>query len=125
LVRSLVSYLAEGGADEHQCAHVGALTARCDAMALILDDAGRRIDADPLNRRGTFPWLAHAVRHLIEDGCTEVLERVGRAGGARPVSLDRDQARRTADLYVYLRQHHGERDLALLGHHALEQPTWR
>ena len=125
LVRSLVSYLAEGGADDHQCAHVGALTARCDAMALILDDAGRRIDADPLNRRGTFPWLAHAVRHLIEDGCTEVLERVGRAGGARPVSLDRDQARRAADLYVYLRQHHGERDLALLGHHAVEQPTWR
>ena len=54
-----------------------------------------------------------------------MLERVGRAGGARPVSLDRDQARRAADLYVYLRQHHGERDLAQLGRHAVDRPTWR
>jgi hypothetical protein len=93
-------------------------------MALILDDAARRIDADPDNRGGTFPWLALEVRHLIEAGCSEVLERVGRAGGARPMSLDGDQSRRAADLYVYLRQHHAERDLAQLGRHALEAPTW-
>jgi alkylation response protein AidB-like acyl-CoA dehydrogenase len=124
LVRGLVSYLADRQADEHQCAHLGALTARCDAMALTLDDAGRRIDADPENKGATFPWLALEVRHLIEAGCTEVLERVGRAGGARPVSLDGDQSRRAADLYVYLRQHHGERDLAQLGRLALEAPAW-
>jgi alkylation response protein AidB-like acyl-CoA dehydrogenase len=125
LVQGLVSYLSSGGADDHQLAHVGALTARCDAMALTLDDAARRIDADPDNRAGTAHWLALEVRHLIEQGCTEILERVGRAGGARPLSLDAVQSRRAADLYVYLRQHHAERDLAALGRHALEGPSWR
>jgi alkylation response protein AidB-like acyl-CoA dehydrogenase len=124
LVRGLVSYLAEGDADEHQYAHLGALTARCHAMAQTLDDAGRRIDADPGNREGTFLRLALEVRHLIVSGCTEILDRVGQAGGARPVSLDGEQSRRAADLYVYLRQHHGERDLAQLGRLALEGRTW-
>jgi hypothetical protein len=91
---------------------------------LTLDDAGHRIDADPTNRRGTFQTLALEVRHVIESGCTEILERVGRAGGARPVSLDGQQSRRAADLYVYLRQHHGERDLAELGRLSLDGPSW-
>jgi alkylation response protein AidB-like acyl-CoA dehydrogenase len=124
LVRGLVSYLAQGDADEHQYAHLGALTARCHAMAQTLDDAAQRIDADAGNRGFSFLSLALEVRHLIVSGCTEILDRVGRAGGARPMSLDGEQSRRAADLYVYLRQHHGERDLAQLGRLVLEGQTW-
>ena len=40
---------------------------------------------------------------------------VGRALGAGPLAHDREHATRVADLTVYLRQHHGERDLAALG----------
>ena len=40
---------------------------------------------------------------------------VGRALGAGPLGHDREHARRVSDLTVYLRQHHGERDLAALG----------
>jgi hypothetical protein len=44
-----------------------------------------------------------------------VLGRVGHALGAGPLGHDGDHARRVADLTVYLRQHHAERDLEQLG----------
>jgi hypothetical protein len=40
---------------------------------------------------------------------------VGRALGPAPLATDREHAQRVADLTVYLRQHHAERDLARLG----------
>jgi hypothetical protein len=43
------------------------------------------------------------------------MHRVGRALGAGPLSHDEAHSRRVADLTVYLRQHHAERDLAELG----------
>jgi hypothetical protein len=44
-----------------------------------------------------------------------VIDRVGRALGAGPLCLDGDHAARVADLTVYLRQSHAERDLQRLG----------
>jgi hypothetical protein len=56
---------------------------------------------------------------------TEVMHRVGRALGAGPLSHDESHSRRVADLTVYLRQHHAERDLAQLGELvASSGPTW-
>jgi hypothetical protein len=43
------------------------------------------------------------------------MHRVGRALGAGPLGHDEAHSRRVADLTVYLRQHHAERDLAELG----------
>ena len=43
------------------------------------------------------------------------LGRVGRALGAGPLCHDETHSRTVADLTVYLRQHHAERDLAALG----------
>ena len=40
---------------------------------------------------------------------------MGRALGAGPLAHDAEHAQRVADLSVYVRQHHGERDLAGLG----------
>jgi hypothetical protein len=45
----------------------------------------------------------------------DVLATVGRALGAGPLAHDGAHAQRVADLSVYVRQHHGERDLAALG----------
>jgi hypothetical protein len=51
--------------------------------------------------------------------------RVGRALGAGPLAHDEAHGRRVADLTVYLRQHHAERDLARLGALAAERgPAW-
>jgi len=53
----------------------------------------------------------------------EVMARVGRALGAGPLCHDEAHARRVADLTVYLRQHHAERNLAELGALAAEAGT--
>ena len=55
-------------------------------------------------------------------GCLALLlARTGRALGAAPLSHDEAHSRAVADLTVYLRQHHAERDLALLGERVAEQ----
>jgi hypothetical protein len=46
---------------------------------------------------------------------TEMLDRFGRAFGPRPFTADAEISQRWADTHLYLRQHHGERDLAELG----------
>jgi hypothetical protein len=109
------------GADEHQAAHLGAIAAACATMRTTLDAAATAIDADPrdLERRGRTRALV--VRHVVEEGCQEVLARAGRASGTSPLAFDRAYARRAADLVVYLRQHHAERDLAALGRAVLER----
>ena len=44
-----------------------------------------------------------------------MLATAARALGPGPLAHDADHARHVADLEVYVRQHHGERDLAALG----------
>ena len=96
--------------DAHQRAHLGAIAATCDLMKVMLHAAAAEIDAGTADRR-----RALIVRHVVEQGCQDVLARTGRAGGTGPLVFDREHARRCADLVVYLRQHHAERDLAELG----------
>jgi hypothetical protein len=55
--------------------------------------------------------LARQVRAVVEAAATETIDRVGRALGAGPLCLDAAHAARVADLTVYLRQSHAERDL--------------
>jgi hypothetical protein len=45
----------------------------------------------------------------------ETIVRTGRALGPGPLVLDAEHARRVADLAIYIRQSHAERDLAALG----------
>ena len=51
------------------------------------------------------------------------MERAGRALGAGPLCHDAGHSRRVADLTVYLRQHHAERNLAELGAAVAERGT--
>ena len=51
-----------------------------------------------------------------------MLARTGHALGPAPLTLDDTHARRVADLTVYLRQHHAERDVAALGRAVLDRP---
>jgi hypothetical protein len=51
----------------------------------------------------------------VEHAVTTTLDRVGRALGPGPLAHDAEHAQRVADLTVYVRQSHAERDLAALG----------
>jgi alkylation response protein AidB-like acyl-CoA dehydrogenase len=112
---TLVSAAAGYGPEPHTLAHLGAVDARLQAVAALLDRAARELDADPADKRGGAALRSMRVRAATEDAATAVLHHVGRALGAAPLGHDRDHARRVTDLTVYLRQHHGERALANLG----------
>lgn len=101
--------------DPHQWAHLGAVAARCASMIRDVEWAASVIDSDPADDKRRMRLIALEVRDLVEDGCLDVAARVGRCGGAAPLCHDPGQARRFADLPVYVRQHHGERDREALG----------
>jgi alkylation response protein AidB-like acyl-CoA dehydrogenase len=98
--------------DAHGLAHLGACAASLQAARSALMMASLQIDAEGDQNQQA---LALATRAIVEDSCNNVLSHVGRALGARPFCFDGEFARRAADLPVYLRQSHAERDLANLG----------
>ncbi len=113
--QTLLSTAAKRDIGPHGLAHLGAVDIALRAAKTALEMAAGEIDADPYDRHGGGRLRALRVRALIEATCTEVMHRVGRALGAGPLCHDEAHARRVADLTVYIRQHHAERDLAELG----------
>ncbi|WP_179892227.1 acyl-CoA dehydrogenase [Streptomyces sp. rh34] len=106
---------AAGRAEPHTDAHLGAVDIQLHAAETLLGQAAREIDTDPHDERGGARLRAMRVRAFVESVCREVLDHVGRATGAGPLCHDAAHARTVADLTVYIRQHHAERDLAGLG----------
>ena len=113
--RALLAAAAEREVGPHALAHLGAVDVALRTAKAALDAAADEIDADPGDRGNGGRLRAVRVRALVEATATEVMQRVGRALGAGPLSHDEAHSRRVADLTVYLRQHHAERDLAELG----------
>jgi alkylation response protein AidB-like acyl-CoA dehydrogenase len=106
---------ADDAADPHALAHLGAVDAALAAATSMLDVAAAQIDRDPLDRNGTAQLLARRVRAVVERAADEAITRTGRALGPGPLCEDSGHAQRVADLSVYIRQSHAERDLAELG----------
>ena len=117
--RAIGCSLAEAASNRdigpHGLAHLGAVDIALRSAKLALDESAAEIDADPLDHKSGGRALALRVRALVEATATEVMHRVGRALGAGPLSHNESHGRRVADLTVYLRQHHAERNLAELG----------
>jgi alkylation response protein AidB-like acyl-CoA dehydrogenase len=113
--RALLTAAAERDIGPHARAHLGAVDIALRAGRAALDNAADEIDADPADLKEDGRLRALRVRALIEMVSTTVMNRVGRALGAGPLCHDADHGRRVADLTVYLRQHHAERNLAELG----------
>jgi hypothetical protein len=91
-------------------AHLGGMLATLWAMDAAVDRAADEIDADPTDATGDGRGRAMIVRHIVEQGCREVIDRSARAAGPGPLAFDDAHQRRVADLSLYIRQHHGERD---------------
>ncbi|MFJ2745177.1 acyl-CoA dehydrogenase [Streptomyces sp. NPDC087440] len=101
--------------EPHTDAHLGAVDIQLQAAEALLERAAAEIDADPFDAHGGAQLRAMRVRAFVESACAAVLDHVGRATGAGPLCHDARHARAAADLAVYIRQHHAERDLAALG----------
>jgi alkylation response protein AidB-like acyl-CoA dehydrogenase len=107
----------------HALAHLGAVDTALSSAIWTLRQAAAQIDQYP---QADCQLLARRARAVIEHTAEVVLLHTGRALGAGPYCQNAWFARLIADLPVFLRQSHAERDLAALGQ-SLDQPanrTW-
>ena len=102
-------------ADAYSLAHLGAVDAALAAGDAMLATAAAQIDSDPFDRADTAQLLARRARAVVEHAADEAITRTGRALGPGPLCQDGRHAQRVADLTIYIRQSHAERDLAELG----------
>jgi alkylation response protein AidB-like acyl-CoA dehydrogenase len=112
LARALFDRAGESP-DPLLAAHLGAVDEQLQSARRALAEAARLIDADTSALDG--PVLAKRVRATVVRACESVLQRVAHALGPAPLALNFDHAKRVADLELYIRQHHAERDDASLG----------
>ena len=94
--------------------HLGAIDELLESARRSLAEAAAIIDTDVAPAiEGTL--LALRVRATVARACEEILHRAAHALGPAPLALDAAHAKRVADLQLYVRQHHAERDQHALG----------
>ena len=109
--------------DQVALMHVGAADVALAAAGSLLATAATQVDRGAAaGPRGAL-W-AGRVRAAVADCCERVLTRVDHALGPAPLVTEADHAARVADLRLYLRQHHAERDEAALGRAVLDLEVW-
>lgn len=100
--------------DQVALLHVGSLDTALHAARTVLADAARRVDAGHADG-AAGDLLARRVRAVVAESVERVLTCADHALGPAPLSLEAEHAQRVADLRLYVRQHHAERDTAGLG----------
>ncbi|MFW0758745.1 acyl-CoA dehydrogenase [Pseudomonas sp. H11T01] len=114
--QTLASYLRKActgsRVDVHAEAHLGAVDAGLHGAAAALRECAAWIDAHPTE---DAEFKVRRTRAQVEASVEQVQWHVGRALGATPFCRDPRFARLSADLPVFIRQSHAERDLAELG----------
>jgi hypothetical protein len=100
--------------EPHALALLGEAEADAGSVEAVLSQAATEIDRDPFDHPAAHR-RALVVRAVVERACRAILDHSALALGPRPLALDPDHSARVADLQVYLRQHHGRRDLESLG----------
>jgi len=98
--------------DPVRLAQLGQIDCLLRASAALLREGAREIDRQPQH---DAMELALRLRLTVEDCASQVLQLATRALGAGPLCRDARFARLAADLPVFLRQSHAERDQATLG----------
>lgn len=97
--------------EPHARAHLGAIDLALRSLRALLVETACWLDDHP---RATALEQALRLRGAADSTARLVLDHAGRALGAGPLCRDPAVARHFADLPVFLRQSHAERDLAVL-----------
>ncbi|TFC94806.1 MULTISPECIES: acyl-CoA dehydrogenase family protein [Cryobacterium] len=114
LARRVWESVLERKPDQIALSHLGALDVALTAAGTSLAAAATAIDAgDAVGEQGAL--LAARVRGQIARTVEDVVARTGHALGPAPLAFDPRHAARVADLQLYVRQHHAERDDVALG----------
>ncbi|OYN82740.1 acyl-CoA dehydrogenase [Mycolicibacterium sphagni] len=98
--------------DPHAAAHLGAVDAALAGAQALLARTAEHVDTAPSDDAEV---AARRLRAVVERAVEEVIGRTARALGPTPLALDAAHARHVADLTMYVRQSHAEKDLAALG----------
>ncbi|MEO5610739.1 MAG: acyl-CoA dehydrogenase [Ornithinibacter sp.] len=101
--------------DQIALQHIGTCDVLLHGAHAVLRDAAEAMD-DPGCSPADSVIVAARVRAHVASVAEQVMTTVGHALGPGPLALDLPHLTRVADLTLYLRQHHAERDLARLGH---------
>lgn len=100
--------------DQIALMHLGAVDIAITAARAVLAAGAAAVDGGQADGPAGVIWAAR-IRGQVATAAESVLTRVGHSLGPAPLALDAEHARRVADLEIYLRQHHAERDDAGLG----------
>lgn len=122
-LRRALSHTAPANHNAFRLAALGKVDLALQSTAALLREAATWIDAHPaVDARE----IALRVRLAAERSATLVLDEVGRAMGATPFCRERRFAQMAADLPVFVRQSHAERDFAALAERILvsEDAAW-
>ena len=98
-------------------AAVGKVDVALQSTSAVLRETAQWMDAHPYQDAAA---VALRVRLAAEACATRVLDEAGRALGAAAFCRDAHFARMAADLPVFVRQSHAERDFAALAQHVLK-----
>lgn len=125
IARQLDAHARAREPDQIALMHVGAADVQLECGRLALGAASSVVDAGGSDRDG-MRILAQRTRTIVADAADDVIARCGHSLGPAPLALDARHAGRVADLGLYLRQDHAERDQAALGRALLsrEERPW-
>jgi len=123
LLDATLRVLGQRQPDEHGLAHLGAVSVALESAAATLVSAAQRLSSVPADADTGLCDLPSAelgrtaliCRSAVESAVGVGVQRLPRVVGPVALGRDGDFAHRLADLEVFVRQHHGERDLARLG----------
>lgn len=106
--------------DQVALVHLGRVDTALVAAAAVLREAAAHA------RAGSADGDLHALRarQVVADAVEVALRAADHGLGPAPLTLEEEHARRVADLRVYVRQHHAERDLARQGALAVTDRSW-
>lgn len=117
-LRSALEQMPVGARTPFRQAALGRVDVALEGTAALMREAAAWIDAHPHHDASL---VALRLRQAAELCARRVLDDVGRALGATPFCRDAHFARMAADLPVFIRQSHAERDDAAVGERVLAQ----
>ncbi|MGZ4465006.1 MAG: acyl-CoA dehydrogenase, partial [Nocardioides sp.] len=105
--------------DQVALVHLGRVDAALHTARTALAEAAAAVDGGRANG-SAGALLASRVRQVVAVAAETVVAETGHALGPAPLALEAEHAQRVADLTVYVRQHHADRDAAALGRALLD-----
>ncbi|WP_298255123.1 acyl-CoA dehydrogenase [uncultured Arthrobacter sp.] len=128
IARTMLAAAGRRTPDQVALLHLGRVDAALHEARTVLGDAADAVDAGRASGQDGA-LLAARVRSSAFRCAELVLDAAAHGLGPAPLAFDETHAARVADLTLYLRQHHAERDDAALGDRVLARsaegnPEW-